>query len=59
VSGVELITRRRKWSPTQKAALLEEVESEGDTVAKVARRHGVSESLLYDWRSAWKAVALR
>jgi hypothetical protein len=49
----ELITRRRRWSPTQKAALLEEVEDEGGKVAVVARRHGISESLLYNWRSAW------
>jgi transposase len=26
-------------------------------VAVVARRHGISESLLYNWRSAWKAAA--
>ena len=53
----ELITRRRRWSPTQKAALLEEVEDEGGKVAVVARRHGISESLLYNWRSAWTAAA--
>jgi len=57
VSGAEIITRRRKWSPAQKAALLDEVEAEGGKVAAVARRHGVSESLLYNWRSAWKAAA--
>ncbi|MFZ0889611.1 MAG: transposase, partial [Candidatus Binataceae bacterium] len=26
-------------------------------VSVVARRHGLSESLLYNWRSAWKAVS--
>ena len=52
MSEPELITRRRRWSPTQKAALLEEVEDEGGKVAVVARRHGISESLLYNWRSA-------
>ena len=26
-------------------------------VAVVARRHGISESVLYNWRSAWKAAA--
>jgi transposase len=57
VSEGEIITRRRKWNPAQKAALLEEVESEGGKVAMVARRHGISESLLYNWRSAWKAAA--
>lgn len=57
MSGAEIITRRRKWSPAQKAALLEEVEAEGGKVAAVARRHGISESLLYNWRSAWKSAA--
>ena len=57
MSEGEIITRRRKWSPAQKSALLDEVESEGGKVAVVARRHGVSESLLYNWRSAWKAAA--
>jgi transposase len=57
VSEGEIITRRRKWSPAQKSALLDEVEAENGKVAVVARRHGISESLLYNWRSAWKAVA--
>ena len=57
MSEGEIITRRRKWSPAQKSALLDEVESEGGKVAVVARRRGVSESLLYNWRSAWKAAA--
>jgi transposase len=37
--------------------LLEEIEDEGGKVAVVARRHGISESLLYNWRSAWQAAA--
>lgn len=53
----EVVTRRRKWTPEQKAALLAEVEAEGGRVALVARRHGISESLLYNWRSAWKAAS--
>lgn len=54
----EVVTRRRKWTPEQKAALLAEVEAEGGRVALVARRHGISESLLYNWRSAWKAASV-
>ena len=50
----EIIARRRKWSAEQKAALLSEVEAEGGRVAIVAQRHGLSESLLYNWRSALK-----
>ncbi|MGD0109684.1 MAG: transposase, partial [Rhodopila sp.] len=41
----------------EKAALIAEVEAEGGKVKLVARRHRVSESLLYNWRSAWKAAA--
>ncbi|MEJ0072204.1 MAG: transposase [Pseudomonadota bacterium] len=50
------VERRRKWTAAEKAALLAEVEAEGGKVAAVARRHRMSESLLYNWRAAWKAA---
>jgi transposase len=59
MSAVEMVSRierRRKWSASEKAALLAEIEAEGGRVALVARRHRVSESLLYNWRSARKAA---
>jgi transposase len=60
MSEVEIVTRRRRWTAEEKAALLAEVEAEGGRVSVVARRHGISHSLLYNWRSAWKAaVSLR
>jgi transposase len=52
----EIVTRR-KWTPEEKAALLAEVEAEGGRVSVVARRHGISNSLIYNWRAAWKAAA--
>ena len=52
------VERRRQWTPGEKAALLAEVEATGGQVSVVARRHGISKSLLYNWRSAWKAAAL-
>ena len=60
MSEVEIIARverRRKWTMEEKAALVAEVEAAGGRVRPVARRHGISESLLYNWRSAWKATA--
>jgi transposase len=60
VSDVEIVARverRRKWTIEEKAALIAEVEAEGGKVKLVARRLRVSESLLYNWRSAWKAAA--
>ena len=50
--------RRRAWSAQEKAALLAEIEPEGGKVRLVARRHQISESLLYNWRSARKAAAV-
>lgn len=50
------VERRRKWTAEEKAALLAEVEAEGGKVSVVARRHRISDSLLYNWRSAWKAA---
>jgi transposase len=51
------VERRRQWTPQEKAALLAEVEASG-RVSVVARRHGISKSLLYNWRSVWKSAAL-
>jgi transposase len=55
---VARVERRRQWTPQEKAALMAEVEAEDGRVSVVARRHGMSKSLLYNWRSAWKAAAL-
>jgi transposase len=51
------VERRRKWTAEEKAALLAEVEAAGGRVSVVARRHRISESVLYNWRAAWKAAA--
>lgn len=59
MSEVEILTRverRRKWTEEEKVALLAEVESAGGKVRAVARRHGIAESVLYNWRSAKKAA---
>jgi transposase len=56
VAGEIVVERRRQWTPEEKAALVAEVEAEGGRVSVVARRHGISTSLLYNWRSAWKAA---
>ena len=56
MDGEVIVERRRRWTPEQKAALIAEVEAEGGHVSMVARRHGISASLLYNWRSACKAA---
>jgi transposase len=60
LTDVEIIARverRRKWTAQEKAALVAEVEAEGGKVTVVARRHRIAESVLYNWRAAWKAAA--
>jgi hypothetical protein len=57
LADVEIIgrvERRRKWTVQEKAALLAEVEAAGGKVTVIARRHRISESVLYNWRAAWK-----
>ena len=58
VEIVARVERRRKWTIEEKAALLAEVEAEGGKVKLVARRHRVSESLLYNWRSVQRNIVL-
>ena len=57
VEIIARVERRRKWTAEEKAALLAEVEADGGKVAVVARRHRISESVLYNWRAALKAAA--
>jgi transposase len=43
--------RRRRWSAAEKAQVVAEVLRPGANVTAIARRCGVSRSLLYAWRS--------
>ncbi len=42
--------RRRRWARAEKARITAESFAPGETVAGVARRHGMSLGLLYYWR---------
>jgi transposase len=47
VTGVE---RRRRWSLGEKLKAVEETRSSGMSVSYVARKYGISPSLLFRWR---------
>ena len=50
---VEVITsvqRRRRWSTAEKVRLVEETMQPGSSVSFVARRYGLSPSLLFRWK---------
>jgi transposase len=52
---IEIITgheRRRRFTDVDKARLVSEAAQPGESVAIVARRHGICSSLLYRWRRA-------
>jgi transposase len=42
--------RRRTWSDEEKARVVAEIETSGDSVSGVARRHGLSPQQLFGWR---------
>ncbi len=48
ITGIE---RRRRWRPEDKVRILAETEEPGASVAEVARRHEISRSLIWNWRS--------
>jgi transposase-like protein len=54
ITGVE---RRRRHSEQEKAKILAETLEPGSSVLGVARRHGLSPSLLYCWRKTAQSSA--
>jgi transposase len=53
IERVEIITgihRRRRYTAEEKVRLVEQTMQPGMTVSAVARLHGVSSSLLFQWR---------
>ena len=43
--------RRRRYSDTEKAAIVAESLRPDVTVVSVARRHGIAKSVIYNWRA--------
>jgi transposase len=53
VRRVEVFTgsgRRRRWSAEDKARIVAETETSGDSVCAVARRYGLSPQQVFGWR---------
>lgn len=50
VEVVTRVERRRRWRLEDKARLVEETLAPGASVAKVALRNGVAQSVLFAWR---------
>jgi transposase len=50
IEVISSVQRRRRWSVAEKVRLVEETLEPGMSVSFVARKHGVSPSLLFRWR---------
>jgi len=46
--------RKRRYTPEQKRTLLEEAARPGESIAIVARRYGISPSVMFLWRRAMR-----
>jgi transposase len=61
MAPIEVITsvqRRRRWSPEEKRAILEEAEQPGNSLSAVARKYGVNPNQLFHWRKLMREGAL-
>ena len=50
VEIISTVARRRRWTPEEKVAILDEAFRAGRSVAATSDRHGVSRALIYLWR---------
>ena len=55
LGGVE---RRRRWSRDDKMRIIEETLAPGAVVTEIARRHGISTSLVFTWRRQFGVEAV-
>ena len=51
--------RRRRWSESEKVRIVEESLSAPRLASATARRHGISNQLLFAWRKAYREGRLR
>jgi transposase len=49
--------KRRRYTPQQKRALLDEAARPGGSISATARKHGISPSLLFNWKRAMDDAA--
>ena len=51
-----VLRTRREWSAAEKRAIVAETRAPGANVSAIARRHGVAQSLIYQWRKIFAAT---
>jgi transposase len=58
VEVVTSVQRRRRFTPEQKRAVIEEAEQPGTSISIVARKYGINPSQVFTWRRLMQEGAL-
>jgi len=61
MSTIKVITsvqRRRRWTPEEKRAIVEEAEMLGSSISSVARKYDINPDQLFSWRRLMREGAL-
>lgn len=58
IEVISSVERRRRWTPAEKKAVVEETYAPGVSVSSVARQRGISPSQLFYWRRRMEEGAL-
>ncbi len=58
VEVVTSVQRRRRFTPEQKRAIIEEAEQPGSSISIVARKYGINPSQVFKWRRLMQDGAL-
>jgi transposase len=58
VEVVTSVERRRRFTPEQKRAIIEEAEQPGMSISIVARKYGINPSQVFKWRRLMQEGAL-
>jgi transposase len=61
MSDIKVITsiqRRRRWTPEEKRAIVEEAEQPGMSISAVARKYDINPNQLFNWRRLMRQGAL-
>lgn len=58
VEVITTVARRRRFSPSEKAAIVMETRGHGRSVSSVARERGIAASMLFQWRKLMDEGAL-
>ena len=58
IEVVMSVQRRRRWTPAEKKAIVQETYESGKNVSSVARLHGIPPSQIFYWRRRMEEGAL-